>query len=66
MHDGDAERAFFRFARLGYPNPAYWVYGCVEVHGGDALQSLWWRQVARAIYSGGLFPFVFLRYPSHC
>src|SRR2546422_582194 len=66
MHDGEAERAFCRFARLGYPNPAYGVDGCVEVHGGEELQSLWWRQVSRAIDSGGLFPGVFLRDPAHC
>ena len=32
VHDRNAEWAFFQCAWLGYPNPAHWFHGCMQVH----------------------------------
>ena len=65
MTHRDAKWAFFPFPWSGYPNPANWFCGCVQVHCGDQLQPLWWCQALCAIDPGGLFPGVFLGHPPH-
>jgi len=65
LHDRDAEWAFFQFPWFGYPNPAHWFCGCVQVHCGDQFQPLWWCQALYAIDPGSLFPGVFLGHPPH-